>query len=118
MPVLSLYNFPTSCSFDELVLKVAVYKHLLAIQLAEYIFVAEAAAESTGALVYNEKCRLRGSFECALMLLIAKAVLLCKGSTLQLHELEGNSQPWLPELHKCSMAFNPQIRIPESKPTA
>ncbi|KAL8275962.1 hypothetical protein Esti_000078 [Eimeria stiedai] len=79
--------------FDELVHKVAVYKQLLAVQLSQCIVILQAlSASSQKRLEYQETHRLSGSFHCALMLLIAHAVLLCKGASLELRTFEGAAQ--------------------------
>ena len=84
--------------FDELVYKIAVYKLLLAVQVRDCVIIAEVSAEDSGALGYREVRRLTGSFDCSLMLLTAKSVVLCRGNTLKLQEFEGRLQ------HLCRQA--------------
>ncbi|KAL8427605.1 hypothetical protein Efla_005780 [Eimeria flavescens] len=81
-----------SSHFDKLIHKVAVYKHFLAIQLTECIVILETSSNVPDSLEYHETHRLSGSFDCALMLLTAKAVVLCKGNVLELREFNGPGQ--------------------------
>ncbi|CDJ51313.1 WD-repeat protein, putative [Eimeria brunetti] len=87
-----LTDVTTTIQFDELVHKIAVYKLMLAVQLKECVIIAEVSSDDSGALEYREVQRLTGSFECSLMLLTAKSVVLCRGNTLKLHEIEGSVQ--------------------------
>ncbi|KAL8448241.1 hypothetical protein Emag_004009 [Eimeria magna] len=83
--------------FDELIHKVAVYRQLLAVQLAQCIVILQALpASSQKSLEYRETHRLSGSVDCALMLLIAKAVLLCKGASLELRKFDAGASLLLP----------------------
>ncbi|KAL8449041.1 hypothetical protein Emed_003393 [Eimeria media] len=82
----------TVIRFDELVHKVAVYRQLLAVQLVQCIVILQAQSSSSQkSLEYQETQRLSGSFDCALMLLIAQAVLLCKGVSLELRKFDGGA---------------------------
>ncbi|CDJ30789.1 WD-repeat protein, putative [Eimeria mitis] len=85
-----LTDMTTTIQFDELVYKIAVYKFLLAVQLKECVIIAEVCSGDSGPLEYREVRRLMGSFECSLMLLTANSVVLCKGNTLRLQEIEGS----------------------------
>ncbi|KAL8435801.1 hypothetical protein ACSSS7_002178 [Eimeria intestinalis] len=79
--------------FDELVHKVAVYRQLLAVQLSQCIVILHSLSPSSQkSFEYKETHRLSGSFDCALMLLIAQAVLLCKGASLELRSFTGSVQ--------------------------
>ncbi|CDI81352.1 WD-repeat protein, putative [Eimeria praecox] len=87
-----LTDMTTTIQFDELVYKIAVYKLLIAVQLRECVVISEVSWEGSGIIEYREARRLTGSFDCSLMLLTAKSVVLCRGNTLKLQEFDGSSQ--------------------------
>ncbi|OEH76693.1 putative WD-repeat protein [Cyclospora cayetanensis] len=87
-----LCNKTVTIPFDELIQKVAVYRQLLAVQLKRCIVISKACQAALGTLEYREVHRLKGSFECSLLLLAAHSVVLCHGNTLKLYDLEGKAQ--------------------------
>eukprot|EP01147_Barroeca_monosierra_P010401 gene10401-2532_t len=67
----------------ELVKKIAIYKNRLAVQLPKQINVYDMQSLETGRLKFRLMCKLRRNFECNLLVVCSKHIILCQERRLQ-----------------------------------
>ncbi|EGD82626.1 hypothetical protein PTSG_11988 [Salpingoeca rosetta] len=67
----------------ELVKKIAIFKNRLAVQLPKQINVYEMEAMDSGKLKFRLMCKLRRNFECNLLVVCSKHIILCQERRLQ-----------------------------------
>ena len=82
----------------DLVKKIAIYKHRLAVQLAERIVVYELYSGDTADMHYRVKEKINQKIECNLLVVCTNHLVLCQEKRLQCLNFKGNRErEWIME---------------------
>ncbi|KAL4226474.1 hypothetical protein ACF0H5_014457 [Mactra antiquata] len=82
----------------DLVKKIAIYRHRLAVQLPDKIVVYELYSDDAADMHYRVKDKLNRKFECNLLVVCSQNIILCQDKRLQCYTFQGvKEKEWVME---------------------
>lgn len=82
----------------DLVKKIAIYRHRLAVQLPDKIVVYELYSDDSADMHYKVKEKINKKFECNLLVVCSQNIILCQDKRLQCYSFQGvKEREWMME---------------------
>ncbi|XP_061187800.1 intraflagellar transport protein 122 homolog isoform X3 [Saccostrea echinata] len=82
----------------DLVKKIAIYRHRLAVQLPDKIVIYELYSDDAADMHYKVKEKINKKFECNLLVVCSQNIILCQDKRLQCYSFQGiKEREWLME---------------------